>query len=63
MKNYYFADAEYIDRIYGAESPVCVDEPEIERLAAEWDMSADELMNQFHVASQDEVEQYGVYNS
>ena len=24
MKNYYFADAEYIDRIYGNESPVCV---------------------------------------
>lgn len=28
MKNYYFADAEYIDRIYGNESPVCVDEAE-----------------------------------
>ena len=34
MKNYYFADAEYIDRIYGNESPVCVDEPEIELLAS-----------------------------
>lgn len=63
MKNYYFADAEYIDRIYGNESPVCVDEPEIARLASEWDMSTDDLMNQFHVASQDEIEQYGVYNS
>ena len=63
MKNYYFADAEYIDRIYGNESPVCVDEPEIERLASEWDMTADELMNQFHVASQAEMDEYGVYNS
>lgn len=63
MKNYYFADAEYIDRIYGAESPVCVDEAEIARLASEWDMTTDELMAQFHVASQAEMDEYGVYNS
>lgn len=55
----YFADAEYIDRIYGTQSPVCVDEAEIARLAAEWDMTTDELMAQFHLASQDELEQYG----
>lgn len=63
MKNYYFADAEYIDRIYGNESPVCVDEAEIARLASEWDMTTDELMAQFHVASQAEMDEYGVYNS
>lgn len=55
----YIANAEHIDRIYGTQSPVCVDEPEIERLAAEWDMTTDELMTQFHVASQAELEQYG----
>lgn len=55
----YFANAEHIDRIYGTQSPVCVDETEIERLAAEWGMSTDDLMAQFHLASQDELEQYG----
>lgn len=55
----YFANAENIDRIYGSQSPVCVDEPEIERLAAEWGVSTDELMAQFHAASHDELEQYG----
>lgn len=63
MKTYYFANAESIDKIYGAESPVCVDEPEIERLASEWDMTTDELMNQFHVASQAEMDEYGVFDS
>ena len=63
MKNYYFADPDYIDSIYGSESPVCIDQPEIERLASEWGLGSDELMKQFHVATTEEIAEYGVYNS
>ena len=42
---------------------MCVDEPEIERLAAEWNLTTDELMAQFHTATQDEMNEYGVFDS
>lgn len=61
-KIWYFADSEYMDNIYGSEYPVCIDYEEMKRLAGEWEMSIDELMEQFHEATEDEIEMYGVYN-
>lgn len=51
MKTYYIANAEHSDAIYGDQFPVCIDLAEVERLAHEWDLTAEE------------IEEYGVYNT
>ena len=62
MKKYYFANEEHMDEIYGGESAVCFDEAEVKRLAEEWGMTIDELMDQLHEATEEEIATYGVYN-
>lgn len=60
MKNVYFInDGINPDTIYGSEYPVCLAREFIDRLAAEWERP--DLINDFHVASEDEIEEYGVY--
>jgi hypothetical protein len=61
MKIYYFADSEYADSIYGSLDPICIDYNEVSRLAREWDMTTEELLDQMHEASKAEIEQYGTY--
>ena len=63
MKTYYFPNAENADAFFGSQSPVCVDAWELDRLAAEWGMESDELRAQVHEASEDEIAEYGVYDS
>lgn len=64
MENtYYFANPEHEGIIYGAESPVCIDLCEVERLACEWDMTTEELLAQMHEATAAEIAEYGVYDS
>lgn len=60
-KTYYIANAEYSDRIYGSELPVCIDLNEVKFLAREWDMTTAELLEQFHEATAAEIEEYGIY--
>lgn len=59
-KAYFFPDDEYCDAFFGSETPCCVDEEEVRRLADEWDMPFDKLMSQMHTASADEIREYGV---
>ena len=61
-KIYYIANDEYMDRIYGNQDPKCIDLAEIKRLAKEWELTANELLNQMHEASQKEIETWGTYN-
>jgi hypothetical protein len=63
MKQYYFADKERVDYIYGNEEPICIDLKEIERLAKEWELTTDELLEQMHEATAREIENYGVFDS
>lgn len=63
MKKYYFPDDEHMNDFFGGFSAVCVDRAELKRLAAEWEMSLSALLAQVHVASADEIETYGVYDS
>lgn len=63
MKTYYFPNAEHAEAFFGSQSPVCVDAEELDRLATEWGMDADELRAQAHAASEDEIAEYGVYDS
>lgn len=59
---YYIANTEYFDSIYGSEMPVCIDLAEVKRLAREWDMTTEELLEQMHEATSEEIEEWGVYN-
>ena len=63
MKTYYFPNAEHSDAFFGGQSPVCVDAAELDRLAADWGLDDDELRAQVHEASEDEIAEYGVYDS
>ena len=63
MKTYYFPDNTHFDFFFGAESPVCVDAEELQRLADGWGLTLDELRDQVHEATADEISEYGVYNS
>ena len=62
MKTYYIANPEYADKIYGFETPVCLDLNEVQRLAREWDMTAEALLEQMHEATPAEVREYGSYD-
>lgn len=59
-KAYFFPDDEYCDAFFGGETPCCVDEDEVRRLADDWGMPFDELLSQMHTASADEIREYGV---
>lgn len=63
MKTYYVADNKYADSIYGDQNPICMDIAEVKRLAKEWDMTTEELLDQMHEATPTETEIYGVYDS
>lgn len=43
--------------------PICIDLAEVERLAREWDMTTEELLEQMHEADEDEIAEFGAYNS
>lgn len=63
MKTYYIANPEHSDAIYGDQLPVCIDLAEVERLAREWDMTTEDLLEQMHEAGESEIEEYGVYDT
>lgn len=62
MKTYYFPNDEYIDAIFGSQSPVCLDHEEVDRLSHE-DGGWGKIWDQMHEASAAEIEEYGVYDS
>lgn len=61
-KVYYMADDDYIPAIY-IDAPVCIDRAEVERLAREWDMTTEELLEEMHEATADEIDEFGVYDT
>lgn len=63
MKNYYFANPEFIETIYGADQPVCVDSLKLRCIAAKLDMATEVLLSQMHVATESEIAAYGVYDT
>lgn len=62
MKKYYFPDDEYIDSIFGWQDPICLDRAETDRLSHE-DGGWENIWDQVHEASADEIAEYGVYDS
>lgn len=61
MKTYYFPNDSYADQIFGDSEPCCLDLDEVARLAREWDMATEELLEQMHEADDREISSYGVY--
>ena len=59
MKKYYFPNSDHEKEFFGSESPVCVDVEELRRLAR----GLEELMEQVHEAGDDEINEYGTYES
>jgi hypothetical protein len=59
---YFFPDPDYIDAIFGAASPCCLDRAEIDRLSREDGPGWADIWSQVHPATAEELEKYGVYN-
>lgn len=62
MKTYYFPNSEHIDRIFGGVMPVCIDKEEVDRLYSDGD-EWENIYSQVHEATDDEIAEYGVYDS
>lgn len=60
MKTYYFRNPEHMEDIYGSDKPICFDTRAIHRLAEERGMLIDDLLLQFHKATEAEIAEYGV---
>ena len=59
MKTYYVPkDGINPDTIYGGEPFTCISEEEIKRLSREWGVN---LMEQMREATQEDIEEFGVY--
>ena len=66
MKKYYFPNEGCDDMWFGNGEAVCFDKAEMERLIAEWavdGVTKKSLRSQLHVATEKEIETYGVYDS
>lgn len=63
MKTYYFPNSEHEEAFFGSDNPICVDAKELSRLAREWGLTLDELMEQVHESNDDEIEEYGTYDA
>ncbi len=62
-KTYYFPNEDHAVDFFGSQDPICVDYNELVRLAHEWDLALDELLDQVHEASESEIESYGTYDA
>lgn len=58
----YMPDDDYLDSWFGSDAPMCLSAEDIAYLANGWGKTVDELMEQVHEASEDEIEEWGVYN-
>ena len=66
MKKFFWLNDEMdADRIFGSETPTCLDEEEIGRLGEEWQANDgdDSIWTLFHEASADEIMEHGTYDS
>ncbi len=62
MKTYYMVDSAFADKVFWDQEPICIDYAEIERFAKEWEMATEDLLQQFHEASNEEIKLYGTYD-
>jgi hypothetical protein len=59
MGSFYIAKPEYADAIYGSEYPVCLSLCAVAQLAAGWEMTTAELLEQMDEATPDQIAEFG----
>lgn len=59
MDTFYIAKPEYENEIYGSESPVCLSICAVAELAAGWEMTTDELLEQMDEATPEQIAEFG----
>lgn len=59
MDLFYIAKPEYVDAIYGSEYPVCLGLCAIAQLAAGWEMTTAELLDQMDEATPEQIAEFG----
>ena len=55
---FYFPDDEYFDRVFWGDDPHIMTEGIIRRLADDWEIPFDKLIEEFHEATREEFETY-----
>lgn len=63
MKTYFFPNPKNEEDFFGSDNPICVDEEELARLAREWGLTWDEMMEQTHTVNEFEISNYGTYSA
>ena len=59
MDPFYIAKPEYEDAIYGSEYPVCLSLFAVAQLAAGWEMTTEELLEQMNEATPEQIAEFG----
>ena len=59
MDLFYIAKPEYVVAIYGSECPVCLSLCAVTQLAAGWEMTTGELLEQMNEATPDQIAEFG----
>ena len=59
MDLFYIAKPEYVDAIYGSEYPVCLSLCAVDQLAAGWEMTTEELLEQMDEATPEQIAEFG----
>lgn len=62
MDTFYIAKPEYEDEIYGSEYPVCLSICALAELAAGWEMTTEELLEQMDMATPEQIAKFGTLN-
>lgn len=59
MDSFYIAKPEHVDAIYGSEYPVCLSLCAVAQLAAGWEMTTEELLEQMDEATPGQIAEFG----
>lgn len=59
MGTFYVAKPEHVDAIYGSEYPVCLSIFAVSQLAAGWEMTMEELLEQMDEATPEQIAEFG----
>ena len=63
MDTFYIAKPEHEDAVYGSEYPVCLSLCAIAELAAGWEMTTEELLEQMDEATPEQIAEFGTLDN
>ena len=59
MDTFYIAKPGCVDEIYGSEYPVCLSRCAVAQLAAGWEITTEELLEQMDEATPEQIAEFG----